>query len=118
MSLLKTTSPQEQEAEELDLSFIRISELVCEHGPTLLTLGMKPLEANKALIECIESLVSRVRVAERNSKDDNALKSVLLKKIQAANRIVDRICGKPPAAIDVEVQSKSMRTLIEEYDLC
>ena len=58
MSSLRTcneATPDEL-ARQLDASYDELSQLVCELGPELLTRGMPPLEANRAIIACIKKL--------------------------------------------------------------
>lgn len=61
-----TASPEfvaEQLGEELDVLYDKISAIVCEVGPKLLTRGMPALEANTAILECLTRLKNRLDLA-------------------------------------------------------
>lgn len=57
---------QRRLGEELDLSYQKLSEFVCKHGPELLTVGMPPLRANQALLACLEKLLHERDVHQRH----------------------------------------------------
>lgn len=61
MSEVKTNIAEERAA-RLEALFDKMSAFVCEHGPMLLTRGMPALEANEAIMACLEKLLE-----ERNS---------------------------------------------------
>lgn len=47
----------EEQTKQLDELYDKMSAFVCEHGPKLLTRGINPLEANEAIMACLESLL-------------------------------------------------------------
>lgn len=55
-------SPEEK---ALDALYDRMSAFVCEHGPKLLTRGMPPIEANEAIMACLEAQRARLQLAQR-----------------------------------------------------
>lgn len=50
--------------ERQELVIDKLNDLVCEHGPMLLTRGMGMLEAHEAILLCIQDLVNRVKGLE------------------------------------------------------
>jgi hypothetical protein len=83
--MIETYDQKTVDSLELDEIFSKLSLLVCEHGPQLLTLGMSQLEANRAILACLETLLSRARIAERMSKEAHEFKSEALRELQAMN---------------------------------
>ncbi len=48
----------EHRAEKLEAIYEELSQLVTKHGPTHLARGMKALDANHAILECIKALIA------------------------------------------------------------
>lgn len=69
MSTLQDVTSPEYQAEQLgkalDEVYDKMSAFVCEHGPELLTRGMPPLEANTAIMACLERLKNQRDLAFR-----------------------------------------------------
>lgn len=51
--------------DKLDWLFNRLSEVVSGIGPKLLTRGMHPIEANEALLACLETMHKRIELADK-----------------------------------------------------
>lgn len=114
MSILTIPTAEEQEAMDLDESYDKLSQFVCEQGPELLTRGMKPLEANRAILSCLELLLSRAVTAERMSKEAHEDKARALNKLQLANRIIDAL---PEYSVGMSFLSEEkVKRLMEEFD--
>lgn len=98
----------------LDEIFSKVSTLVCEEGPQILTLGMSQLEANTAILACLEQLLSRARTAERMSKEAHQEKANALNRLQLANRIIDAL---PSYSVGQSFLSEEpIQKMMEDFD--
>lgn len=106
--------PKRERDERLDRQYDEMSAFVCEHGPSLLTRGMPPEEANEALLDCLKHLLSRAVTAERMSKEAHEDKARALNRLQLANRIIDAL---PEYSVGMSFLSEErVQKLMEKFD--
>lgn len=87
---------QAARAERLELVIDKLSELVCEHGPNLLTRGMSMLEANEAILQCLEGLLNKTKALEalcmkleQHKNEEEAERRQLAKLLEKADKIIN-----------------------------
>lgn len=74
----------------------RLSEIVCERGPKLLTVGMPVWEANEAILLCLEDaiaqekrLLSCLARIEKDKNDEESRRRKLENRLALADKILD-----------------------------
>lgn len=107
---IKTYSAEDARNQLLDDQYNELADIVCQHGPELLTRGMKPEEANAALLACLKDLLARAERAEQREKEAQAVTKNALNRLQLANRIIDAL---PEYVLQTE---KELDQLVEAFD--
>lgn len=79
----------------LEEQYDLIAQLVTAHGPRHLIRGMKALEANQAIVECIQRLLVKVRVLsgkiEKLRFESNDHRNASLRRSQELNRLANYV---------------------------
>lgn len=119
--MIETHSLESAEDAHLDEQYNKLSELVCEFGPKLLTRGMPAHEANDALIACLDHLIATriplelMAKLEEQKNEIEARARKAEKKLEVANLLVEITKHIQFVGPGSEIDKLRYKELMEDY---